>query len=264
MSYSLRNRDFSSRRLSQEQADQEGEQTTVPKVSQFRRMFSSNSLQAQVIPEEVDMAKAKRIMFSHHKSSSDPTRLTSSPMQDKNSLAWSQDKHAWLSRENEAGQTPIKPVVPAPKSSRTRPNQDQGDPSLALPTLPLFLVLAIITCTCCYLSDYLPTTHSTNQTTQLQDYSIIWAANSVSDKISTLVQLSSDHGWVLGPVLIGVSITTVTLMVLNIDKLGGEVVEPSPSLHLGEGVAVMNGILMFLYFLFYNIRVKPEENQGEN
>lgn len=249
MSYSLRNRDFSTRMPSQGQTEQEGIQTSVPKSAQFRRMYSSNSLQAQVIPEEADMAKAKRIMFSHHKSSSDPTRITSSPMEEKNRLAWPKDRPAWLSRENDSAQAPPKQGAAV---------------SLALPTLPLFLVLAIITCTCCYLSDYLPHTHTAHHPTQLTDYSIIWAANTILEKMYTLVQLSSDQRWVLGPALIGVSITTVTLVILNMDKLGGEKVESFPSLHLGEGVAVMNGLLMFLYFLFYNIRVKPEEKQIEN
>eukprot|EP00090_Calanus_glacialis_P039627 TRINITY_DN6898_c0_g1_i1.p1 TRINITY_DN6898_c0_g1~~TRINITY_DN6898_c0_g1_i1.p1 ORF type:complete len:224 (+),score=74.06 TRINITY_DN6898_c0_g1_i1:139-810(+) len=218
MVYSLRNRDYSTRGVGKEYMEQEDSKTTVPK---FRRMYSTNSLQAQVIPEETDMAKAKRLIFSHHKSSSDPNRFTSSTTQERNKQ----------------------------KESHT----------MTIPTLPLFLALAIITITTCYLMDYLPHLHTTHQPTQLSDYSIIWVMNSVSDKISTLLQLSSEHGWVLGPAVIGLSVTSVTLVILNIDTVGGEVVESSPSLHLGEGVAVMNGLLMFLYFLFFNIRDKTEE-----
>jgi hypothetical protein len=234
MVYSLRNRDYSTKGVGKKYMEQEDSQTTVPK---FRRMYSTNSLQAQVIPEETDMAKAKRLIFSHHKSSSDPTRFTSSSTQEKNKLAWTQEMR-------------LKGVTNAPvKEGHT----------MSIPTLPLFLALAIITITTCYLMDYLPHLHTNHHPTQLSDYSIIWVMNSLSDKMSTLLQLSSEHAWVLGPAVIGLTVTTVTLVILNMDKVGGEVVESSPRLHLGEGVAVMNGLMMFLYFLFFNIRDKTDE-----
>jgi len=261
MAYSLRNRNLSTRRLSQEEEEASKKSLNVPKVSQFRRMYSCNSLQSHVIPEEEDTARIKRIMFSHNKSSSDPTRKTSYPTQDKNGTPWSHDRPTWPSKERESGHTPHKRNVPITLATngaaRTRHIRGDEKQTLALPTLPLFVVLAIVICTFGYLSDYLPTSP---HPPQLQDYSLVWVASTISDKLSTLLQSCSDQWWLLGPLLIGVAVTTITLIVLNMDKLGGEVVEPYPSLYLGEATAVMNGVLMFLYFLFYNIHDKQDEN----
>ena len=195
------------------------------KVPQFRRMYSTNSLKSQALLED-NSAKARRLLFSHNKSSSDPTRFVSSPLQDP------------------------------------RLSSMVHGPTVSLPTLPLFLVLTLtITLTCWYLSDYMPSM-SMDHPTQLSDYSIVWVITKVSDSISPLVKQASLHSWVLGPALIGVSVTTVTLVILNIDKVGGVQVESTPSLHLGEVVAVMNGLLMFLYFLFYNARVNQEHGDS--
>jgi len=235
MAYNFRDKNYSNRRLGREYEEQESIQTPVPKFSQFKRMYSTSALQTQVIPEEENMAKAKRLLFSHNKSSSDPTRFSSNPIQER--TGWSTDY----------------------KVNGVHSREDTR-PAMTVPTLPLLLVLTIvITFTCCYLSDYLPSITTTNYPTQLSDYSIIWALSTFSDKMHPLLQLSSGYSWVLVPAFIGLSVTTITLVILNIDKVGGEKVESYPSLHLGEVVAVMNGLLMFLYFLFYNIRVEPEE-----
>jgi len=188
-------------------------------------MYSTNSLKSQAILKD-NSAKARRLLFSHNKSSSDPTRFISNPLQDP------QLSSLW------------------------------HGPTVTLPTLPLFLVLTIITAsTCWYLSDYLPSI-TTDQPTQLSDYSIVWVLTRVSDKVSPLLRQASLHSWILGPAFIGVAVTTVTLVILNIDKVGGVQVESTPSLHLGEVAAVTNGLLMFLYFLFYNTRVKQEKGDS--
>lgn len=199
--------------------------TPPPNVPQFRRMYSTNSLKSQALLED-NSAKARRLLFSHNKSSSDPTRFISNPLQD-------------------------------PQLSRL----GHGS-AVTLPTLPLFLVLTTITATTCwYLSDYLPSI-TTDQPTQLSDYSIVWVLTSVSDRVSPLLRQASLHNWILGPAFIGMSVTTVTLVILNIDKVGGVQVESTPSLHLGEVAAVTNGLLMFLYFLFYNTRVSKEQGDS--
>jgi len=188
----------SSNRMVEREGKEQGRNQIPPRnVPQFRRMYSTNSLQSQLIPQK-SSAAARRLLFSHNKSSSDP----------------------------------------------------------------LFLVLTIIaTTTCWYLSDYLPSM-SMDHPTKLSDYSIIWVLTSVSNKVNPLLQLASIHSWILGPAFIGFSVTTVTMVILKIDKVGGEQVESSPSLHLGEVVSVINGLLMFLYFLFYNLRVNPEHSDN--
>jgi len=216
----------SSNRMVEREGKEQGRNQIPPRnVPQFRRMYSTNSLQSQLIPQK-SSAAARRLLFSHNKSSSDPTRFINNPL------------------ENE--------VV----------NSVAHEPSVTLPTLPLFLVLTIIsTTTCWYLSDYLPSM-SMDHPTKLSDYSIIWVLTSVSNKVNPLLQLASIHSWILGPAFIGFSVTTVTMVILKIDKVGGEQVESSPSLHLGEVVSVINGLLMFLYFLFYNLRVNPEHSDN--
>lgn len=64
--------------------------------------------------------------------------------------------------------------------------------------------------------------------------------------------------WVVGPAALGLVVTLTTLAVLQYDTTGGPRLKSTPSLHLGEILAVMNGGLMFLYALFYNIRVKDQ------
>ena len=59
-----------------------------------------------------------------------------------------------------------------------------------------------------------------------------------------------------GPVLVGSLVTATTWKVLHYDETGRP---PRPSLHFGKVISVLNGILLGLYYLFYNLKLRPSD-----
>jgi len=124
-------------------------------------------------------------------------------------------------------------LYPAPEEKNCLVSYNAGPPTL--------LVCAVVLCCLFYL--YLPPTHHTEP--GLLTYCI-----SVLLWVGRLV-----HHWLGGPAILGVIVTLVTMAVMKYDSVGGPKIQNRNSLHLDTVVAVMNGGLVFLYGLFYNLKV---------
>ena len=128
-----------------------------------------------------------------------------------------------------------------------------------------FLSLGL--CYTCYtlahvvpLFEEIPTVHSKGALAATDDYLAVYLAEVGSVSLG----LCTDQAWLLGPLATGLAVTTLTWKILHYDTVGGPKVQQRPSLQLGKVVAVLNGILMCLYYLFYNLRLKPAGQKHSN
>lgn len=188
-----------------------------PSRQKTRRMYSSTSLQTQSIQEEVQGKKYR-----------------------DRSKSFTELKDVSLGKENFYSHKRV--------PTATQWNYDRSD-CLSLPTLPFLIFLGIFAITYCYIAGI----NSISQEKTSVSEMIIFVFDIIKNKLFIVTSVSYDYSWILIPVISGVIVTLVSLTILNLDRIGGEKIDSTPSLHLGEVTAFMNGILIFLLCLFYNL-----------
>jgi len=249
------------------------DQTYTTQGKRFRKMPSSASLQSQVIPEDPNqpayMTRKQRHALT--RMSSYPTRLVATTNQTpvNNPYPTRQERAALRNRTDTT-----KPTHQVNGGNQTWQQQSQSQPkgSYWVPTLLVCFIFILIFSLGLYtlahivpLTQEIPTVHSGEQLKkegEFHDYMAVYLLKFGQDTVLCAMEFAEEHWWFMGPALLGLTVTLGTIKIMHYERIGGPKVKPTPSLHLDTVAAVVNGIVICLFFLFYNLKVKPEEEKN--
>lgn len=251
------------------------DQTYSTRGKRFRKMPSSASLQSQVIQEDPNQPSAYLTRQQRHtliRMSSHPNRLVATNQTPVNNPYSTRQERAGLRNRTDI----LKPThhVNGGASSQAWHHQSQSQPksSKCVPTLLFIFIFIVAFCSVFYalahivpLTQEIPTVHSGEQLKkegEFHDYMAVYLLKFGHDSVLRAMEFADEHWWFMGPALAGLTVTLGTIKIMHYDKIGGPKVRATPSLHLDTVAAVLNGILTCLFFLFYNLKVKPEEEKS--
>lgn len=249
------------------------DQTYSTRGKRFQKMLSSASLQSQVIQEDPSQPAYLTRQQRHAltRMSSYPSRLVATNQTPVNNPYPTRQERAGIRNRADASK-PTHQVNGGGSHAWQHQSQTQPTTSHRVPTLLVCFIFCLGICCLLYglahivpLTQEIPTVHSGEQLKkegESHDFMVVYLLKFGHDTMLRGMEFAEEHWWLMGPAIAGLSVTLVTIKIMHYDQVGGPEVRATPSLHLDTVAAVLNGILTCLFFLFYNLKVKPEEEKN--